>query len=450
MPKLRINIYALISFVVFWVFFLGFSSAACSTDMITGSATSPWNSQSSWACRSNTSFWNSQRYNNSISPTWNNSLLFLKMFDITRSNCSASNVKVIQTKMQAIWWSCSTCIDGKMWQVTRTKLENNCINSICSSPSTTPTLKNWNLVCGSWYELQNNGLWSWNCCVEKTICGQKYSWWQQIGASITDIQFDQTKCCKKIVDGLPNELNTLPFCDNLSCSDPKKPLSGWVCDPWYIPDANGCCVEQCPAPYRWLSWGSCNAWGSWFVGITLSGNSCCEQCNKAPINWQNCEQTYWSGWYDSWKCCAYECPKKWQPAPEWQKLDEKNCRWICDPTKKCCGIQLNTVVPFIWDCIEMTSQNDVWAGSSENTSAVNQLNAFPFLMMGLSKILVTVILIFSFLIVIASWLMMTTWVYDESNYKTWMDRIKKVVVALILLWSSWLILRLINPSFFGG
>jgi Mn2+/Fe2+ NRAMP family transporter len=98
----------------------------------------------------------------------------------------------------------------------------------------------------------------------------------------------------------------------------------------------------------------------------------------------------------------------------------------------------------------MTSQNDVWSSSNENTSTVNQLNAFPFLMMWLSKILVTAILIFSFLIVIVSWLMMVTWVYDDSNYKKWMEWIKKVVVALILLWSSWLILKLINPSFFGG
>jgi len=47
-----------------------------------------------------------------------------------------------------------------------------------------------------------------------------------------------------------------------------------------------------------------------------------------------------------------------------------------------------------------------------NTSRVNQLNAFPFLMMGLSKIMVTVILIFSFLIVISAGLLMTTGALD--------------------------------------
>jgi Mn2+/Fe2+ NRAMP family transporter len=98
----------------------------------------------------------------------------------------------------------------------------------------------------------------------------------------------------------------------------------------------------------------------------------------------------------------------------------------------------------------MTTQNSTNDWTNANTSTVNQLNAFPFLMMGLSKILVTVILIFSFLLVIVAGLMMVTWVYEEWNYKKWMDRIKKVVVALILLWSSGLILKLINPTFFWG
>jgi hypothetical protein len=98
----------------------------------------------------------------------------------------------------------------------------------------------------------------------------------------------------------------------------------------------------------------------------------------------------------------------------------------------------------------MTSQDNIRDSNDPNKSRVNQLNAFPFLMMWLTKILVTVILIFSFLIIIAAWLMMTTWVYSEQNYKKWMERIQKVIVWLILLWASWLILRLINPSFFGG
>lgn len=175
---------------------------------------------------------------------------------------------------------------------------------------------------------------------------------------------------------------------------------------------------------------SCNYLAWWFI----DADWCCDVCwdKESPVDW---------------KC---KCDITKLNCKNWDKPNEKTCKCECDSTKRCCGILLNTVVPFIGDCIEMTSQNDVWSSDNENTSTVNQLNAFPFLMMGLSKILVTVILIFSFLIVIAAWLMMTTWVYSEQNYKKGMERVQKVVVGLILLWASGLILKLINPSFFGG
>jgi len=198
---------------------------------------------------------------------------------------------------------------------------------------------------------------------------------------------------------------------------------------------------------------------------TLEIPFCPDQCTNRQIDAQTCEQAYWSWRYANNKdpICCINCwvNKKIQDdkcicdetklkCNQWDKINPKTCKCECDSTKRCCWILLNTVVPFIWDCIEMTSQNDVWSSDNENTSTVNQLNAFPFLMMGLSKIVVTVILIFSFLIIIAAWLMMTTWVYSEQNYKKGMERVQKVVVGLILLWASGLILKLINPSFFGG
>lgn len=199
----------------------------------------------------------------------------------------------------------------------------------------------------------------------------------------------------------------------------------------------------------------------WGVEIPFCPDTC-----TTWLVWTSCEETYGSGWLSDWEesaCCKNCWPNK-KPAGTgcvctttstdckipWDRLNPNTCKCECDPTQKCCGIQLNTVVPFIGDCIEMTTQNDTSSSNDPNTSTVNQLNAFPFLMMWLTKILVTVILIFSFLIVIAAGLMMTTWVYSETNYKKWMEWIKKIVVALILLWSSWLILKLINPSFFGG
>lgn len=177
------------------------------------------------------------------------------------------------------------------------------------------------------------------------------------------------------------------------------------------------------------------------------------------ITWWKCQCPNWAV-LNNWACCTTASPevcscawwKKWNGnacvCPDWKK-ENQEWKCVCNSSQWCCGIKLNTVVPFIWDCIEMTSQNNTSSSNNPNSSTVNQLNAFPFLMMGLSKILVTVILIFSFLIIIAAWFMMTTWVYSDGNYKKWIEMIEKVVIALILLWSSWLILRLINPSFFG-
>lgn len=200
---------------------------------------------------------------------------------------------------------------------------------------------------------------------------------------------------------------------------------------------------------------------------TLEIQFCPDMCLNWQINNQTCEQTYGSWWYannKTPKCCIdcgwdkiYDpeedecvCDPNKECSKKWYVVDPATCKCECDPSKRCCGIELNTVVPFIWDCIEMTTNNSTHDLSDPNKSNVNQLNAFPFLMMGLSKIMVTVILIFSFLVIIAAGLMMVTGVYDQSNYSKWVDRIKKILWALILLWTSGLILKLINPSFFGG
>lgn len=240
------------------------------------------------------------------------------------------------------------------------------------------------------------------------------------------------------------------------------------CPNWFQNQSGTCCMFK-------ADWESCDnkdalqGLKTWIDFSWIWDNDClfeeadnqvyysfCPGCDTPPINW-------WCGYYSTWHGLNWECCEEcwsnqkvennqcvcgltWCTDP-WETLID--CECVCDPSVACCGIKLNTVVPFIWDCIEMTSQNSTqWA--RPNSSYINQLNAFPFLMMGLSKILVTVILIFSFLVVIIAGLMMVTWVTNEGNYKKWMDMIKNVVVALILLWSSWLILRLINPSFFWG
>jgi hypothetical protein len=112
-------------------------------------------------------------------------------------------------------------------------------------------------------------------------------------------------------------------------------------------------------------------------------------------------------------------------------------------------VQLNVPLPFIGDCIELTTSNST-EGARDGSISINQLNAFPVLIKWISKIIVTLIMIFSVIVVIFAWVMMTTSVANEGNYKTWLDMLKKVIIALILLWTSWLILKLINPTFFGG
>lgn len=123
----------------------------------------------------------------------------------------------------------------------------------------------------------------------------------------------------------------------------------------------------------------------------------------------------------------------------------KNCRCVCDSSDKCCWIKLNTVVPFIWDCIELNTDSHRW-----DTTAVTSITAFPLLMQWLMKILMSAIMVFSFLMVIIAWLMMTTWAFSNSSFSKWKNILKNVIISLILLWCSWLILSLINPSFFGG
>lgn len=129
------------------------------------------------------------------------------------------------------------------------------------------------------------------------------------------------------------------------------------------------------------------------------------------------------------------------------KCDEStDNKCVCDPIKDCCGVKLNTNVPFIWNCIQL-----VWSeseGSSDrNTTSVTEQTAFPVLMMWLTKILVTVILLVSFIAIIVAWVMIaSSWWWDWATQ--WRKLIWSVVAALALLWASWVILRLINPNFF--
>ena len=126
---------------------------------------------------------------------------------------------------------------------------------------------------------------------------------------------------------------------------------------------------------------------------------------------------------------------------EWYKMNDQEKCISCNTPWVCCGIELNTNVPFIGKCIE--SDAGTWyVGSGETWVTADE--AFPVLMSSLTKILVTIILIVSFVLIIIWGIMIAT-----GNPSWGKKMIIKVVVGIALLWASGVILRLINPNFFG-
>lgn len=105
----------------------------------------------------------------------------------------------------------------------------------------------------------------------------------------------------------------------------------------------------------------------------------------------------------------------------------------------CCGIRLNTDFPFIGKCIGVTA---------DNGNGATQIDAFPRLAGWLMKLIITIIMVISVLMIVAAGVMMTTGGYDKSNYTKGVTWIKAVAQAMALLWASGVILKLINPNFF--
>ena len=266
-------------------------------------------------------------------------------------------------------------------------------------------------------------------------------------------------------------------CCVTQCSIPQK--TWWNCNPWYSVNGSGCCVanncQNLPT-----TWTDCSNW--WWMWSYNAASGCCvkgESCQDPatpPTDWQcasplvldqageccttcttpadgswNCQPWYTAQWgccFSDDRCWENEINEWWQckACVPWETVpNENHTRCICDSSNKCCGVQLNNVVPFIWDCIEMNGESN-----RDNTTNVTSVTAFPILMQWLMKILMSVIMIFSFLMIIVAWLMIVSWAFGWSWFTTGKKIIKNVIISLILLWCSWLILSLINPSFFGG
>ena len=498
--------YIFIVLVAFFFFARSVSFSVCEDAMRTWRRDDlPGNWSYSWACYSNASFGSSSRYNNwQTLGDWGN--VFLALVNLSWINCSSSNVASIQEKMQQVWWTCSTCIDWRAGNHMRSAI-NNCVNLMCTWDFVAPVLNWTNLTCSlPDYSLVDNSAFGLNykCCKEDelgyeplppTITNTNSDWtdgvahivvqyydveadidhretgawnfsaskWTISGASIS-VDESSLKVLFDIVNIDDNtnaidvgaEVWVIVFSWDImsmngnariqrNCEYP--PDSNEECDGygWNYEYVEGCCMESntCLNPPD-ESW-SCGE------GMMFDPNisNCCMACNNPPqdgacqtwftlqnnccLNNNDCESWY----YDENGRC--------QECENWTLPNESHDKCICDPNKKCCGIQLNTVVPFIWDCIEMDGDSNRW-----DTTSVTSETAFPVLVQWLMKILMSAIMVFSFLMVIVAWFLMTTWGFASWNFKKWTTILKNVIVSLILLWCSWLILSLINPSFFGG
>ena len=138
----------------------------------------------------------------------------------------------------------------------------------------------------------------------------------------------------------------------------------------------------------------------------------------------------------SYENCLSKCPEN--PT---NLADKQLCIAKCDAEYKkdgtenkneckdwCCGIKLNTNFPGLWNCIEYSQEK----------------SAFPKMMGILTKLIMSIILVICFIMIIVAWIM---WASDDP--KGAQNIIKKVAITILLLWFSGVILRLINPNFFG-
>ena len=124
---------------------------------------------------------------------------------------------------------------------------------------------------------------------------------------------------------------------------------------------------------------------------------------------------------ENYKCLA-ECA---QEQTEWK--NKKECKdW-------CCWIKLNTDFPIIWNCI--------WGDKEDGVDATN---AFPTMLGAFTKIIMSVILVVCFVMVIYAGILRSA--NNPKEAKEWLTR---VAITVALLWLSGVILKLINPNFFG-
>jgi hypothetical protein len=115
------------------------------------------------------------------------------------------------------------------------------------------------------------------------------------------------------------------------------------------------------------------------------------------------------------------------------------------------GIKLNTNFPFIGNCIQLTKEGDAVVQTTVSWSAmsiVREDSIFPFLLTALSKIVMSVILLACFVLLIIWWYELITG-QSIGSIGSGMDKVKIVISVLALLGMASVILKVVNPNFFG-
>lgn len=156
-------------------------------------------------------------------------------------------------------------------------------------------------------------------------------------------------------------------------------------------------------------------------------NDCLQQekdDSDKVANKKFCEEN-WGVFIDNgtvdWECsvtsCYWECDKY----AEWDAKDICICRCNGD-------IVLNTEMPFgIWRCIK----------KGDSTGTVAKLSQ------AITRILMTLILVRWFGTLIYAWVL-----FASNNPTGAKKKIRSVIIAFAVIWSIWLVLRLINPNIF--
>lgn len=137
----------------------------------------------------------------------------------------------------------------------------------------------------------------------------------------------------------------------------------------------------------------------------------------------------------------YEASQLEPPPPE--DNGEAFNQWVsgddakCDPEK---DVMLNTNIPFIGRCIKKKSTTD-----SGSTATMG--NAFPRLMAGLTRIVMSAVVVVALLAVLI-WGFMVAAEGAAGTKEKGLQLIKLAIWWLILVGLSGIILNLINPNFF--